>query len=135
MILLGLTGPMIRGLYRLLLEYLNAPSTLYDLFFWIHFINNLWNIRMIAVGAKDGVTKLFAIPYLEKFRRCTLAGHTDSIVASFFEKDSLHINTLSRLVLRRNYSAVESPAVKFFIPIYFLQKRHTVYVGMQFGII
>ncbi|XP_067628403.1 periodic tryptophan protein 2 homolog isoform X2 [Eurosta solidaginis] len=52
--------------------------------------------RFLAVGCRDGTTKIVGMRFLSNFRTYILAGHTDEIVASFFERNSMHVNTLSR---------------------------------------
>lgn len=52
--------------------------------------------RLLAIGANDNTTKLYALEFLENFRPYQLAGHTDSIVACFFEESSLDVSTISR---------------------------------------
>ena len=53
--------------------------------------------RILAVGSKDNTTRLY--PLREKysnFKSYCLGGHSDPIVATFFEKDSLICYTISR---------------------------------------
>lgn len=52
--------------------------------------------RFVAVGAKDNMTRIFAIGRYEHFRITILAGHTDQIQGCFFEKNSMDMNTISR---------------------------------------
>ncbi|XP_037945093.1 periodic tryptophan protein 2 homolog [Teleopsis dalmanni] len=52
--------------------------------------------RFLAIGCRDNSTKIIAIRYLTNFRTYNLGGHTDAIVACFFEDNSLHLNTVSR---------------------------------------
>ncbi|XP_053962765.1 periodic tryptophan protein 2 homolog [Anastrepha ludens] len=52
--------------------------------------------RFLAVGCRDGTTKIVGLRLLTNFRTFILPGHTDAIIASFFERNSMHVNTLSR---------------------------------------
>lgn len=52
--------------------------------------------RFLAVGCRDGTTKIVGMRLMSNFRTYILAGHSDGIIASFFERNSLHVNTLSR---------------------------------------
>lgn len=52
--------------------------------------------KVLAAGARDNTTKIFALEFYENFRPYQLAGHTDPIVGCFFEHDSLDLNTISR---------------------------------------
>ncbi|XP_069680364.1 periodic tryptophan protein 2 homolog [Periplaneta americana] len=52
--------------------------------------------RILAVGSKDMSTRLYTLENLANFKTYSLGSHTDSIVACFFEKDSLDITTISR---------------------------------------
>ncbi|XP_016987237.1 periodic tryptophan protein 2 homolog [Drosophila rhopaloa] len=52
--------------------------------------------RLLAIGCRDSSTKICAINYTKNFRTYNLSGHTDAIVACFFEANSLHLNTISR---------------------------------------
>lgn len=52
--------------------------------------------RLLAIGCRDSSTKIVAINYTKNFRTYNLSGHTDAIVACFFEANSLHLNTISR---------------------------------------
>uniref|UniRef100_A0A1I8PA59 Small-subunit processome Utp12 domain-containing protein n=1 Tax=Stomoxys calcitrans TaxID=35570 RepID=A0A1I8PA59_STOCA len=52
--------------------------------------------RFLLVGCRDNSTKVIAIHFMKHFRTFVLGGHTDSIVACFFENNSLDANTLAR---------------------------------------
>ncbi|XP_005178449.1 periodic tryptophan protein 2 homolog [Musca domestica] len=52
--------------------------------------------RFLIVGCRDNSTKVISIYFMKHFRTFVLGGHTDSIVACFFENNSLDANTLSR---------------------------------------
>lgn len=52
--------------------------------------------RFLIVGCRDNSTKVIAIHFMKHFRTFVLGGHTDAIVACFFENNSLDANTLSR---------------------------------------
>lgn len=52
--------------------------------------------RFVAVGAKDNMTRIFGIGRYHHFRITILAGHTDQVQGCFFEKDSMHMNSISR---------------------------------------
>ena len=52
--------------------------------------------RFIILGCRDNSTKIIGIQYMKNFRTYILGGHTDSMVACFFENNSLHANTISR---------------------------------------
>ncbi|XP_039956315.1 periodic tryptophan protein 2 homolog [Bactrocera tryoni] len=52
--------------------------------------------RFLAVGCRDGTTKIVGMRLLTNFRTYILAGHSDGIIASFFERNSMHVNTLGR---------------------------------------
>ncbi|XP_018785089.1 PREDICTED: periodic tryptophan protein 2 homolog [Bactrocera latifrons] len=52
--------------------------------------------RFLAVGCRDGTTKIVGMRLLTNFRTYILAGHSDGIFASFFERNSMHVNTLGR---------------------------------------
>ncbi|KAL1110403.1 hypothetical protein AAG570_007934 [Ranatra chinensis] len=51
--------------------------------------------RILAVGSKDSLVRLYSIPKLNRFRVCTLSSHTDAIVSVFFEDGTLDINSIS----------------------------------------
>lgn len=48
------------------------------------------------MGSKDGLTKLIVINDHRLFHKYTLSGHTDSIVAVFFESNSLDLNIVGK---------------------------------------
>eukprot|EP00057_Strongylocentrotus_purpuratus_P000387 XP_001175743.2 PREDICTED: periodic tryptophan protein 2 homolog isoform X2 [Strongylocentrotus purpuratus] len=52
--------------------------------------------RAFAVGSKDMNTRVFAVDDMDHLIVYSLAGHKDSIVACFFEQNSLDLYTLSR---------------------------------------
>lgn len=52
--------------------------------------------RFLLIGCKDNSTKIIALKKLDNFRTFVLAGHTDSIMACFFEENCLDVNTISR---------------------------------------
>jgi periodic tryptophan protein 2 len=53
--------------------------------------------RVVAVGSKDNTTRLYAVrEKFSNFSSYCLGGHSDPIVSSFFEEDSLNCYTLSR---------------------------------------
>ncbi|XP_036334359.1 periodic tryptophan protein 2 homolog [Rhagoletis pomonella] len=52
--------------------------------------------RFLAVGSRDGTTKIVGLRLFTNFRTYVLSGHTDAIIASFFERNSMHANSLSR---------------------------------------
>ncbi|KNC28885.1 hypothetical protein FF38_07379 [Lucilia cuprina] len=52
--------------------------------------------RFLIVGCRDNSSKVIAIKHMNKFRTFILGGHTDAMVACFFENNSLHANTISR---------------------------------------
>ncbi|CAG9791750.1 unnamed protein product [Diatraea saccharalis] len=52
--------------------------------------------RVLAVGSKDTTTKIYTVDYLDNFNMYSLSGHTDKIVGTFFEKNSLDLITVSR---------------------------------------
>ncbi|XP_030388455.1 periodic tryptophan protein 2 homolog [Scaptodrosophila lebanonensis] len=51
---------------------------------------------LLAIGCRDSSTKICAVKFFKNFRTTSLSGHTDAIVACFFEANSLHLNTVSR---------------------------------------
>ncbi|XP_059484543.1 periodic tryptophan protein 2 homolog [Neocloeon triangulifer] len=52
--------------------------------------------KVIAIGAKDMITRLYGIDRLANFGIQSLGSHRDSIVACFFEDNSLDITTIGR---------------------------------------
>lgn len=52
--------------------------------------------KLLAVGSKDTTTKIYTADYLDNINMYSLSGHTDKIVAVFFEKGSLDLITVSR---------------------------------------
>lgn len=52
--------------------------------------------RFLAIGCRDGTTKIVGMRLMSNFRTYILAGHSDGIIASFFERNSMHMNTLGR---------------------------------------
>ena len=53
--------------------------------------------KVIAVGAKDNTTRLYPVRQkFSNFRSYCLGGHTDPIITTFFEKNSLDCYTLGR---------------------------------------
>ncbi|CAH2091640.1 unnamed protein product [Euphydryas editha] len=52
--------------------------------------------KLLAVGSKDTTTKIYTSDYLDNINMYSLSGHTDKIVAVFFEKGSLDLITVSR---------------------------------------
>ncbi|XP_065369426.1 periodic tryptophan protein 2 homolog [Calliphora vicina] len=52
--------------------------------------------RFLIIGCRDNSSKVIAINYMKNFRTYILGGHTDSMVACFFENNSMHANTISR---------------------------------------
>lgn len=52
--------------------------------------------RFLIAGCRDNSSKVIAINYMKNFRTYILGGHTDSMVACYFESNSLHCNTISR---------------------------------------
>ncbi|XP_011298217.1 periodic tryptophan protein 2 homolog [Fopius arisanus] len=52
--------------------------------------------KFIAVGSKDTTTKLYSLAKLKNFKQCSLGGHSEEIVACFFEKSSYDLTTVSR---------------------------------------
>lgn len=65
----------------------------YDDVVWLEWSSDS---RFLAVASRDGSTKICGVGYYNNFRTYMLGGHTDSIVGCFFEKDSMHVNTLGR---------------------------------------
>lgn len=62
-----------------------------SLFLYLRF-----GFRVLAMSSKDGLTKLITMHDRSIFRRYTLSGHTDPIVAVFFESDSLNLIIVGR---------------------------------------
>ncbi|KAM3968341.1 periodic tryptophan protein 2 homolog [Aphomia sociella] len=52
--------------------------------------------KLLAVGSKDTTTKIYTAEYLDNFNMYSMGGHTDKIVAVFFEKKNLDLITVSR---------------------------------------
>lgn len=52
--------------------------------------------RLLIVGCKDNCTRLFAVSYYKNFRPYLVGGHTNQIIASFFESNSFDMNTVSK---------------------------------------
>ncbi|EDW85819.1 uncharacterized protein Dwil_GK22940 [Drosophila willistoni] len=52
--------------------------------------------KLLAIGCRDSSTKICGINYMKNFRTYNISGHTDAIVACFFEANSFHLNTISR---------------------------------------
>ncbi|XP_065167128.1 periodic tryptophan protein 2 homolog isoform X2 [Atheta coriaria] len=52
--------------------------------------------KILAVGSKDNVARLYAIENCANFKHYSLSGHTDHVVACFFEENSLDITTIAR---------------------------------------
>ncbi|XP_034948808.1 periodic tryptophan protein 2 homolog [Chelonus insularis] len=53
--------------------------------------------KFLAVGSKDTATKLYSIEKWANFKHCTLGGHSDEIVGSFFDTtDSYDLFTISK---------------------------------------
>ena len=52
--------------------------------------------KVLMVGSKDMSARLYTVERLENFRTYALGGHTDSVVACFFERDSLGAYTVAR---------------------------------------
>ncbi|KAK7602549.1 hypothetical protein V9T40_008138 [Parthenolecanium corni] len=51
---------------------------------------------VLAMSSKDGLTKLISMHDRSRFHKYTLSGHTDPIVAVFFESSSLNLVTVGR---------------------------------------
>ncbi|XP_063233160.1 periodic tryptophan protein 2 homolog [Bacillus rossius redtenbacheri] len=51
--------------------------------------------RILAAGSKDMMTRLYGLEEFSNFGRSLLGGHSDAMVACFFERDSLDAATLS----------------------------------------
>ncbi|XP_076749162.1 periodic tryptophan protein 2 homolog [Xylocopa sonorina] len=60
------------------------------------FINWSYDSKLLAVGSKDTVTKIYSLEKYANFRYLNLGGHTDGIVACFFEKKNYDLLTISR---------------------------------------
>lgn len=52
--------------------------------------------KLIIAGTKDSTSRIIGVDFMKNFRSFLLSGHTDPIVACFFEKNSLDVNTISR---------------------------------------
>ncbi|KOC66252.1 Periodic tryptophan protein 2 like protein, partial [Habropoda laboriosa] len=59
-------------------------------------INWSYDSRLLAVGSKDMSTKIYSLEKYENFRYINLGGHSDGIVACFFEKKSYDLSTISK---------------------------------------
>lgn len=53
--------------------------------------------RVLAVGCKDTSTRLYCLDRVHNFRPITLGSQNDTIVAVFFESNSLDVTTIARL--------------------------------------
>lgn len=84
----ALTGPMILGTCFCGLEFDIVIVSLY-IFFVV-------DISVLAMSSKDGLTKLISMHDRSRFHKYTLSGHTDPIVAVFFESSSLNLVTVGR---------------------------------------
>ncbi|XP_003396174.1 periodic tryptophan protein 2 homolog [Bombus terrestris] len=60
------------------------------------FINWSYDSKLLAVGSKDMATKIYSLEKYKNFRYISLGGHTDEIVACFFEKRNYDLITISR---------------------------------------
>lgn len=60
------------------------------------FINWSFDSRLLAVGSKDMSTKIYSLEKFANFRYINLGGHSDGIVACFFEKKNYDLTTISR---------------------------------------
>ncbi|XP_066592091.1 periodic tryptophan protein 2 homolog [Prorops nasuta] len=60
------------------------------------FINWSFDSKLIAIGSKDTVTRLYSLQKWANFKHIILGCHSDEIVICFFEKNSYDISTLSR---------------------------------------
>lgn len=52
--------------------------------------------QLLAVGSKDNSTRIYSIKFMVNFRPYALGGHSDAIVGSFFDENSLDLSTVSR---------------------------------------
>lgn len=85
---LGLTGPATHGKHSL--ERIDNLILVYMVLIVITLS------RVLAVGSKDMITRLYAMKRMVNFGIHSIGSHRDCIVACFFEKDSLDITTISR---------------------------------------
>ncbi|XP_068986083.1 periodic tryptophan protein 2 homolog [Bombus flavifrons] len=60
------------------------------------FINWSYDSKLLAVGSRDMTIKIYSLEKYENFRYINLGGHTDGIVACFFEKRNYDLITISR---------------------------------------
>jgi periodic tryptophan protein 2 len=52
--------------------------------------------RFVVIGSKDMTAKIFSVAKIPEFQSVTLSGHRSSIVACFFQKQSLSVYTVAR---------------------------------------
>ncbi|CAK9825038.1 Periodic tryptophan protein 2 homolog [Anthophora retusa] len=55
-----------------------------------------YDSKLLAVGSKDMSTKIYSLEKYENFSYVSLGGHSDGIMACFFEKKSYDLSTISR---------------------------------------
>lgn len=51
--------------------------------------------KLLAVGAKDNLTRLYCIERVANFRSYILGSHSDVIVGCYFEKDNYDVTSIS----------------------------------------
>lgn len=54
--------------------------------------------RFVVVGSKDMTAKIYSIEDVPGFSSVTLSGHRHSLVACFFQSQSLHVRLLTCIV-------------------------------------
>jgi len=59
-------------------------------------INWSFDSKLLAVGSKDTTVKIYSLQKWANFRWITLGGHSDVIVACFFEAKQYDIYTISK---------------------------------------
>ncbi|XP_017879748.1 periodic tryptophan protein 2 homolog isoform X2 [Ceratina calcarata] len=59
-------------------------------------VNWSYDSKLLAVGSKDMATKIYCLEKYANFRYLNLGGHSDGIVACFFEKKNYDLITISR---------------------------------------
>ena len=62
------------------------------------FVNWSYDSKLLAVGSEDMTTKIYSLEKYANFRYINLGGHSDGIVACFFEKKNYDLITISKYV-------------------------------------
>ncbi|KAK1121674.1 hypothetical protein K0M31_009985 [Melipona bicolor] len=60
------------------------------------FVNWSYDSKLLAVGSEDMATKIYSLEKYANFRYINLGGHSDGIVACFFEKKNYDLITISK---------------------------------------